>query len=187
MQLMLTGQVASDGVSHWHQLWNWGFPTHFQASCPRLYVDTLQGVAADNPPNLSLRPSPSSWTKHRVWRPCASTNQSPATWFTGPLDPHHRSNCVGVLSDPPSLSHLIPASRFLSPEFIPPRQRTNPIKFSIERKDMIRRRKVLNIPEFYVGKKRMQILSLVETKKEKKKNSRSIKVTKSSQKNPNTF
>nr|XP_055042380.1 39S ribosomal protein L19, mitochondrial [Misgurnus anguillicaudatus] len=41
--------------------------------------------------------------------------------------------------------------RFLSPEFIPPRQRTNPIKFSIERKDMIQRRKVLNIPEFYVG------------------------------------
>ncbi|XP_041105654.1 39S ribosomal protein L19, mitochondrial-like [Polyodon spathula] len=41
--------------------------------------------------------------------------------------------------------------RFLSPEFIPPRQRTNPIKFVIERKDMIQRRKVLNIPEFYAG------------------------------------
>ncbi|XP_076872661.1 large ribosomal subunit protein bL19m [Brachyhypopomus gauderio] len=41
--------------------------------------------------------------------------------------------------------------RFLSPEFIPPRQRTNPVKFSIERKDMVQRRKVLNIPEFYVG------------------------------------
>ncbi|XP_044025853.1 39S ribosomal protein L19, mitochondrial [Siniperca chuatsi] len=41
--------------------------------------------------------------------------------------------------------------KFLSPEFIPPRQRTEPFKFSIERKDMIRRRKVLNIPEFYVG------------------------------------
>ncbi|KAG7256508.1 hypothetical protein CRUP_030181 [Coryphaenoides rupestris] len=41
--------------------------------------------------------------------------------------------------------------KFLSPEFIPPRQRTNPVKFFIERKDMIRRRKVLNIPEFYVG------------------------------------
>ncbi|MGH0131884.1 UNVERIFIED_CONTAM: hypothetical protein FKN15_076754 [Acipenser sinensis] len=40
---------------------------------------------------------------------------------------------------------------FLSPEFIPPRQRTNPIKFVIERKDMIQRRKVLNIPEFYAG------------------------------------
>ncbi|XP_041660606.1 39S ribosomal protein L19, mitochondrial [Cheilinus undulatus] len=39
----------------------------------------------------------------------------------------------------------------LSPEFIPPRQRTNPLKFSMERKDMIRRRKVLDIPEFYVG------------------------------------
>uniref|UniRef100_A0A8D0HD83 Large ribosomal subunit protein bL19m n=1 Tax=Sphenodon punctatus TaxID=8508 RepID=A0A8D0HD83_SPHPU len=41
--------------------------------------------------------------------------------------------------------------RFLSPEFIPPRQRTSPFKFFIERRDMIQRRKVLNIPEFYVG------------------------------------
>ncbi|XP_008563297.1 PREDICTED: 39S ribosomal protein L19, mitochondrial-like, partial [Galeopterus variegatus] len=41
--------------------------------------------------------------------------------------------------------------RFLSPEFIPPRGRTNPLKFQIERKDMLERRKVLNIPEFYVG------------------------------------
>ncbi|NXG32974.1 RM19 protein, partial [Dromaius novaehollandiae] len=41
--------------------------------------------------------------------------------------------------------------RFLSPEFIPPRGRTNPLKFYIERKDMIQRRKVFNIPEFYVG------------------------------------
>ncbi|XP_037541443.1 39S ribosomal protein L19, mitochondrial [Nematolebias whitei] len=41
--------------------------------------------------------------------------------------------------------------KFLSPEFIPPRQRTDPFKFYMERKDMIRRRKVLNIPEFYVG------------------------------------
>uniref|UniRef100_A0A8C3SHJ5 Large ribosomal subunit protein bL19m n=1 Tax=Chelydra serpentina TaxID=8475 RepID=A0A8C3SHJ5_CHESE len=41
--------------------------------------------------------------------------------------------------------------RFLSPEFIPPRERTDPLKFCIERTDMIRRRKVLDIPEFYVG------------------------------------
>ncbi|XP_008395837.1 large ribosomal subunit protein bL19m [Poecilia reticulata] len=41
--------------------------------------------------------------------------------------------------------------KFLSPEFVPPRQRTVPFKFSLERKDMIRRRKMLNIPEFYVG------------------------------------
>uniref|UniRef100_A0A3Q3WP83 Large ribosomal subunit protein bL19m n=1 Tax=Mola mola TaxID=94237 RepID=A0A3Q3WP83_MOLML len=41
--------------------------------------------------------------------------------------------------------------KFLSPEFIPPRQRTDPFKFFIERKDMIRRRKVLGVPEFYVG------------------------------------
>lgn len=41
--------------------------------------------------------------------------------------------------------------RFVSPEFVPPRQRTAPLKFFLERKDMIQRRKVLNIPEFYVG------------------------------------
>lgn len=41
--------------------------------------------------------------------------------------------------------------RFLSPEFIPPRGRTNPLKFQIERRDMLDRRKVLPIPEFYVG------------------------------------
>ncbi|XP_075419179.1 large ribosomal subunit protein bL19m [Tenrec ecaudatus] len=41
--------------------------------------------------------------------------------------------------------------RFLSPEFIPPRGRTDPLKFLIERKDMLERRKVLHIPEFYVG------------------------------------
>ncbi|XP_069742839.1 large ribosomal subunit protein bL19m [Narcine bancroftii] len=41
--------------------------------------------------------------------------------------------------------------RFVSPEFIMRRGRTNPLKFIIERKDMIQRRKVLNIPEFYVG------------------------------------
>ncbi|XP_054826846.1 39S ribosomal protein L19, mitochondrial [Eublepharis macularius] len=41
--------------------------------------------------------------------------------------------------------------RFLSPEFIPPRERTHPFKFYLERRDMIQRRKVLNIPEFYVG------------------------------------
>ncbi|XP_023662739.1 large ribosomal subunit protein bL19m [Paramormyrops kingsleyae] len=44
-----------------------------------------------------------------------------------------------------------PPRKFLSPEFIPPRQRTNPLKFAIERKDMTKRRKMLNIPEFYVG------------------------------------
>uniref|UniRef100_A0ABI7ZA12 Large ribosomal subunit protein bL19m n=1 Tax=Felis catus TaxID=9685 RepID=A0ABI7ZA12_FELCA len=41
--------------------------------------------------------------------------------------------------------------RFLSPEFIPPRGRTNPLKFQMERKDMLERRKILHIPEFYVG------------------------------------
>ncbi|XP_054449532.1 large ribosomal subunit protein bL19m [Pteronotus mesoamericanus] len=42
-------------------------------------------------------------------------------------------------------------TRFLSPEFIPPRGRTNPLLFQLERKDMLERRKVLHIPEFYVG------------------------------------
>ncbi|XP_056418985.1 39S ribosomal protein L19, mitochondrial [Hyla sarda] len=41
--------------------------------------------------------------------------------------------------------------RFLSPEFIPPRCRKKPLTFYLERQDMIERRKVLNIPEFYVG------------------------------------
>ncbi|EAW99590.1 mitochondrial ribosomal protein L19 [Homo sapiens] len=44
-----------------------------------------------------------------------------------------------------------PERRFLSPEFIPRRGRTDPLKFQIERKDMLERRKVLHIPEFYVG------------------------------------
>ncbi|XP_036986716.2 39S ribosomal protein L19, mitochondrial [Artibeus jamaicensis] len=42
-------------------------------------------------------------------------------------------------------------SRFLSPEFIPPRGRTKPLLFQLERKDMLARRGVLHIPEFYVG------------------------------------
>lgn len=41
--------------------------------------------------------------------------------------------------------------KFLSPEFIPPRQRTNSLKFFLERTEMVRRRKVIDIPEFYVG------------------------------------
>ncbi|MEE6520859.1 hypothetical protein FKM82_018808 [Ascaphus truei] len=41
--------------------------------------------------------------------------------------------------------------KFLSPEFIPPRCRKDPLTFYLQRKDMIERRKMLNIPEFYVG------------------------------------
>ncbi|KAK3522458.1 hypothetical protein QTP86_011805 [Hemibagrus guttatus] len=58
---------------------------------------------------------------------------------------------------PPSKPVIVDKSKpeeaargFVSPEFIPPRQRTAPLKFFLERKDMIQRRKVLNIPEFYV-------------------------------------
>ncbi|XP_022593514.1 39S ribosomal protein L19, mitochondrial [Seriola dumerili] len=73
-------------------------------------------------------------------RPASGNNNEPSK-FTPPSKP--------VIVD----KTQTPASqrKFLSPEFIPPRQRTDPLKFSIERKDMIRRRKVLNIPEFYVG------------------------------------
>ncbi|KAJ1149295.1 hypothetical protein NDU88_002106 [Pleurodeles waltl] len=41
--------------------------------------------------------------------------------------------------------------KYLSPEFIPPRSRKQPFKYYAERKDMLERRKVLNIPEFYPG------------------------------------
>nr|XP_033794654.1 39S ribosomal protein L19, mitochondrial [Geotrypetes seraphini] len=41
--------------------------------------------------------------------------------------------------------------KFLSPEFIPPRSRKDPFKYYLERIDMVARRKLLNIPEFYVG------------------------------------
>ncbi|KAM5227659.1 large ribosomal subunit protein bL19m [Ctenodactylus gundi] len=69
---------------------------------------------------------------------------------TGPSEP-------GAFQPPPKpviVDTRRPArsqKRFLSPEFIPPRGRTNPLKFQIERKDMLERRKVLHIPEFYVG------------------------------------
>ncbi|XP_078069015.1 large ribosomal subunit protein bL19m [Mustelus asterias] len=58
--------------------------------------------------------------------------------------------------------------RFVSPEFIMRRGRTNPLKFSIERKDMIQRRKVLNIPEFYVGS--VLALSMADTNANSKVN-----------------
>ncbi|KAM9316395.1 large ribosomal subunit protein bL19m [Gastrophryne carolinensis] len=41
--------------------------------------------------------------------------------------------------------------RFLSPEFIPRRCRKDSLYFYLERQDMVERRKVLTIPEFYVG------------------------------------
>ncbi|XP_062971977.1 large ribosomal subunit protein bL19m [Elgaria multicarinata webbii] len=59
---------------------------------------------------------------------------------------------------PPSKPMMVDESKphaadrqFLSPEFIPPRQRTNALKFYLERREMVQRRKVMNIPEFYVG------------------------------------
>uniref|UniRef100_A0A8C5ML85 Large ribosomal subunit protein bL19m n=1 Tax=Leptobrachium leishanense TaxID=445787 RepID=A0A8C5ML85_9ANUR len=41
--------------------------------------------------------------------------------------------------------------KYLSPEFVPPRSRKDPFKYYLERRDMIQRRKTLNIPEFYAG------------------------------------
>ncbi|XP_008311334.1 large ribosomal subunit protein bL19m [Cynoglossus semilaevis] len=74
-----------------------------------------------------------------VFRLAADDNKPPK--FTPPPKP--------VIKDKNQAD--VSQRKFLSPEFIPPRQRTDPFKFAIERKDMIRRRKVLNIPEFYTG------------------------------------
>ncbi|XP_018531514.1 39S ribosomal protein L19, mitochondrial [Lates calcarifer] len=74
-----------------------------------------------------------------VCRPAARNDDPPK--FTPPPKP--------VIID--KTRAMVSQRKFLSPEFIPPRQRTKPLKFTMERKDMIRRRKVLDIPEFYVG------------------------------------
>uniref|UniRef100_A0A8C5VX74 Large ribosomal subunit protein bL19m n=1 Tax=Microcebus murinus TaxID=30608 RepID=A0A8C5VX74_MICMU len=69
---------------------------------------------------------------------------------TGPSEP-------GAFQPPPKSvivdKRCLPGqeTRFLSPEFIPPRGRTDPLKFKLERKEMLERRKVLCIPELYVG------------------------------------
>ncbi|KAJ7344195.1 hypothetical protein JRQ81_000145 [Phrynocephalus forsythii] len=55
---------------------------------------------------------------------------------------------------PEIIDHSKPDARqrkFLSPEFIPPRGRTDPFKYYLERRDMVKRRKSINIPEFYAG------------------------------------
>ncbi|XP_039981828.1 39S ribosomal protein L19, mitochondrial [Xiphias gladius] len=88
--------------------------------------------------NLQLQNERSLSTS--VCRPAAGSNNEPSK-FTPPPKP--------VIIDKTQTAASL--RKFLSPEFIPPRQRTDPLKFSIERKDMIRRRKVLNIPEFYAG------------------------------------
>uniref|UniRef100_A0A8C0E7S0 Large ribosomal subunit protein bL19m n=1 Tax=Balaenoptera musculus TaxID=9771 RepID=A0A8C0E7S0_BALMU len=91
----------------------------------------------------ALRPAPASVACQTLAGP---------SWrqITGPSEP-------GAFQPPPKpiiVDKRRPhrrESRFLSPEFIPPRGRTNPLKFQIERKDMLERRKILHIPEFYVG------------------------------------
>ncbi|XP_008839803.1 39S ribosomal protein L19, mitochondrial [Nannospalax galili] len=78
-------------------------------------------------------------------RTCPSRPQS-----TGPSEsPAFQPPRKPVIVDPRGTPRE--ERRFLSPEFIPPRGRTNPLKFQMERKDMLARRKVLHIPEFYVG------------------------------------
>ncbi|XP_037663351.1 39S ribosomal protein L19, mitochondrial [Choloepus didactylus] len=89
---------------------------------------------------LPARVSAACWAREGSWRP-QSTGPSGTDTFQPPPKP--------VIVDkrrPPGQER-----RFLSPEFIPPRGRTNPLKFQLERKDMLERRKVLHIPEFYVG------------------------------------
>ncbi|XP_034554963.1 39S ribosomal protein L19, mitochondrial [Notolabrus celidotus] len=88
--------------------------------------------------NLQLRNERSLSTS--LCRLAAGTNSEPPR-FTPPSKP--------VIIDKTQTAASL--RKFLSPEFIPHRQRINPIKFAIERKDMIRRRKVIDIPEFYVG------------------------------------
>ncbi|XP_019376389.1 PREDICTED: 39S ribosomal protein L19, mitochondrial [Gavialis gangeticus] len=80
-----------------------------------------------------------------------SANKDPPTTFQSPPKPE-----LSAFQPPDKPVFVDKATlesqrRFLSPEFIPRRQRTAPFKFYIERLDMIQRRKVINIPEFYVG------------------------------------
>ncbi|XP_006027459.1 39S ribosomal protein L19, mitochondrial [Alligator sinensis] len=81
----------------------------------------------------------------------SSANTDPPATFQPPTKPDPSA------FQPPTKPHFVDKvklelqRRFLSPEFIPRRQRTSPFKFYIERLDMIQRRKVIHIPEFYVG------------------------------------
>uniref|UniRef100_A0A7M4EA43 Large ribosomal subunit protein bL19m n=1 Tax=Crocodylus porosus TaxID=8502 RepID=A0A7M4EA43_CROPO len=80
-----------------------------------------------------------------------SANKDPPTTFQPP--PKRERSAFQPPSKPVFVDKATLGSqrRFLSPEFIPRRQRTAPFKFYVERLDMIQRRKVINIPEFYVG------------------------------------
>ncbi|XP_053443686.1 39S ribosomal protein L19, mitochondrial [Nycticebus coucang] len=75
----------------------------------------------------------------------ASRPQSTGPSRPGAFQPPQKPVIVDKRRPPPR------ETRFLSPEFIPPRGRTDPLKFQLERKDMLERRKILHIPEFYVG------------------------------------
>uniref|UniRef100_A0A8D1SD80 Large ribosomal subunit protein bL19m n=1 Tax=Sus scrofa TaxID=9823 RepID=A0A8D1SD80_PIG len=101
------------------------------------------GLGQSFPPTRALLPAPASVI-------CRTLVGSGRQRVTGSSEP-------GAFQPPPKPVIVDkrrpqrPETRFLSPEFIPPRGRTNPLKFQIERKDMLERRKILHIPEFYVG------------------------------------
>ncbi|XP_008523794.1 large ribosomal subunit protein bL19m isoform X1 [Equus przewalskii] len=104
------------------------------------------GLARSFRAATALLPAPASF----ACLPAGARSGSARQQSTGPAEP-------GAFQPPPKpviVDTRRPPhqrSRFLSPEFIPPRGRTNPLKFQIERKDMLERRKILHIPEFYVG------------------------------------
>ncbi|XP_007537359.1 large ribosomal subunit protein bL19m [Erinaceus europaeus] len=93
--------------------------------------------------NRALIPVPASFACGARAGPSRPQSTGPAE--SGAFRPPSKPVIVDKRSPP------LRETRFLSPEFIPPRGRTNPLKFQLERKDMLERRKILHIPEFYVG------------------------------------
>ncbi|KAK1805634.1 hypothetical protein P4O66_019912 [Electrophorus voltai] len=105
------------------------------AACARRAADALRSCRLTSVRRQSERLFSSSLARHSA----GSDGQPPR--FVPPVKP--------VIADKTRTESA--TRRFLSPEFIPPRQRTNPVKFRMEREDMVRRRRVLHVPEFYVG------------------------------------
>ncbi|XP_023574128.1 39S ribosomal protein L19, mitochondrial [Octodon degus] len=112
------------------------------AACVGRHGATL-GSAMSFPVSRVLLPGLSSVAR---WaRPAPARQQSSGPSEPGAFRPPQKPVIVDKRQAPSE------DRRFLSPEFIPPRGRTDPLKFQVERKDMLERRKVLHIPEFYVG------------------------------------
>ncbi|XP_014702760.1 large ribosomal subunit protein bL19m [Equus asinus] len=101
------------------------------------------GLARSFRAATALLPAPASFACRARWGSARQQSTGPAE--PGAFQPPPKPVIVDTRRPPHQ------RSRFLSPEFIPPRGRTNPLKFQIERKDMLERRKILHIPEFYVG------------------------------------